>query len=127
MSRLRNAVIIIILCIIGAYTVRKGPQLGMSLPGAQDLKDAIAGGPSQRPAGGLQPILAGRGGEELRDAVAGHPVGTPQGTNTLGDVDGPPRGNGYGGISPLANNYNVPLNNPPPLLSSSAPNNEINP
>ena len=38
MSRARNAVIIIILCIIGAYTVKKGPQLGLSLPPIHHLQ-----------------------------------------------------------------------------------------
>ena len=126
MSRVRNAVIIIILCIIGAYSVKKGPQLGLSLPATEDIKDAVAGGPSHR-RGSPRLTLASGKGEELRDAVAGHAVGTPnRGTNTLGDVDGPPRGNGYGGFGPLStnNNNNNPPNNPPPSLSPSGPQDE---
>lgn len=120
MSRVRNAVIIIILCIIGAYSVKKGPQLGLSLPAAEDIKDAVAGNPVRRR--GPQLTLASGKGEEFRDAVAGHAVGTPNpGTNTLGDVDGPPRGNGYGGFGPLSTNNNNPPSNPPPSLSPSGP------
>lgn len=127
MSRARNAVIIIILCIVGAYTVKKGPELGLSMPGLSDIKDAVAGGPSSRRGKNPQLTLASGTADELRDAIAGHAVGTPQGTNTLGDVDGPPRGNGLGGFSPVAANNNVPPNNPPPSLSPSGPNDEINP
>ncbi len=127
MSRVRNAVIIIILCIIGAYSVKKAPQLGLSLPGTEDIKDAVAGGPSQRRGNGNpQLTLASGKGEDLRDAVAGHAVGTPGGSNTLGDVGGPPRGNGYGGFGPLStNNNNNPPNNPPPSLSPSGPNDAL--
>lgn len=119
MSRARNAVIIIILCIIGAYTVKKGPELGLTLPDMQDIKDAVAGGPSRgRGNKGPALTLASGTGDELRDAIAGHAVGTPQGTNTLGDVDGPPRGNGYGGFGPQANNNNIPPTTPPNLSPS---------
>lgn len=125
MSRVRNAVIIIILCIIGAYSVKKGPQLGLSLPSPEQIKDAVAGGPSFTPhRGNPELTLASGKGEDLRDAVAGHAVGTPnRGTNSLGDVDGPPRGNGYGGFGPLSGNNNG--NNPPvtpPVLSPFGPN-----
>lgn len=124
MSRVRNAVIIIILCIIGAYSVKKGPQLGLSLPLAEDIKDAVAGNPIRRRANAPLTLASGKG-EDFRDAVAGHAVGTPGGTNTLGDVDGPPRGNGYGGFGPLSNNNNNnnnnPPNNPPPSLSPAGP------
>lgn len=132
MSRARNAVIIIILCIIGAYTVKKGPELGLTLPTAQDIKDAVAGGPStSRRGNGIgspKLTLASGTGEELRDAVAGHAVGTPNnGTNSLGEIDGPPRGNGLGGFSPFAANNNVPPSNPPPpSLSPSGPS-DVNP
>lgn len=121
MSRVRNAVIIIILCIIGAYSVKKGPQLGLNMPAAEDIKDAVAGNKVRKH--GPKLTLASGTGEDLRDAVAGHAVGTPKGSNTLGDVDGPPRGNGNGGISPLSNNNNNnnPPNNPP-TLSPSTPN-----
>ena len=123
MSRVRNAVIIIILCIIGAYSVKKGPQLGLNMPAAEDIKDAVAGNRIRRQ--GPKLTLASGTSEDLRDAVAGHAVGTPGGSNTLGDVGGPPRGNGYGGFGPLStnNNHNNPPNNPP-VLSPSGPQDE---
>lgn len=124
MSRVRNAVIIIILCIIGAYTVKKGPQLALNMPGLEDIKDAVAGAPSSasRRNGAPKLTMASGKGEDMRDAVAGHAVGTPNNGNTLGDIDGPPRGSGYGGFSPLSNNTNNnPPNNPPPSLSPSGP------
>lgn len=125
MSRARNAVIIIILCIIGAYSFRKAPQLGLNMPAPQDIKDAVAGNSARRH-GGPKLTLASGTGEDLRDAVAGHAVGTPNnGTNSFGDVGGPPRGNGNGGFGPLSNNNN---NNPPPPppLSPSGPNDTPN-
>lgn len=124
MSRARNAVIIIILCIIGAYSVKKGPQLGLNMPGPEEIRDAVAGNPVRR---GPKLTLASGTGDELRDAVAGHAVGTPGGTNTLGDVDAPPRGNGNGGFGPLStNNNNNPPLPPPPPLSPSGPQDEPN-
>lgn len=124
MSRARNAVIIIILCIIGAYSVRKGPQLGLNMPGVEDIKDAVAGGPANSGRrGNANPLtLASGSGEDLRDAVAGHAVGTPNNGNTLGGVDGPPRGSGNGGFGPQSNNNNNnPPYNPPGELSPSGP------
>ena len=76
MSRVRNAVIIIILCIIGAYSVKKGPQLALNLPGTEDIKDAVAGNKVRKH--GPKLTLASGTGEDLRDAVAGHAVGTPK-------------------------------------------------
>ena len=103
--------------------MKKGPQLGLSLPGTEDIKDAVAGNTIRRRPNAPLTLASGKG-EDLRDAVAGHAVGTPGGSNTLGDVDGPPRGNGYGGFGPLSNNNNNnnPPNNPPPSLSPSGPN-----
>jgi len=48
MSKARNAVIIIILCIIGAFSFKKAPQLGLNMPAPEDIKDAVAGGPARR-------------------------------------------------------------------------------
>src|SRR4051812_48417375 len=124
MSRARNAVIIIILCIIGAYTLKKGPQLALNMPSADAIKDAVAGGPSSRKGNPL--TLASGTGEDLRDAVAGHAVGTPNNGNTLGDVAPPPRGNGTGGIGSLSNNPGQNFT-PPPNLSQSGPTSENNP
>ncbi len=119
MSRARNAVIIIILCIIGAYTLRKGPQLALNMPSPEQVKDAVAGGPSRRNPG---LTLASGKGEDMRDAVAGHAVGTPgRNGNTVDDVGAPPRGNGDGGFGRPANNPGNNFNPPPPTLSESAP------
>lgn len=98
MHRVRNAVIIIILCIIGSYTVRKAPQLSLNSPD-NEIRDSVAGGPS-RHRGGPKLTLASGSGDELRDAVAGHAVGTPNNGNTLDNVPPPPRGEGNGGIGP---------------------------
>jgi hypothetical protein len=123
MSRARNAVIIIILCIIGAYSVRKGPQLALNMPGASDVKDAVAGNPASH-RGSPKLTLASGTGEDLRDAVAGHAVGTPNNGNTLGDVPPPPRGESFHGFGPGANNPGQNFNPPPGNLSPSGPNDE---
>lgn len=123
MSKARNAVIIIILCIIGAFSFRNGgPQLGLNMPSPDDIKDAVAGGPVSRRGNGPKLTLSSGKGEDLRDAVAGFAVGTPQNGNTLGEIGDPPRGSGNGGFGPLANNpNNNPPYNPPPPLSPSGP------
>lgn len=121
MQRVRNAVIIIILCIIGAVSFKSHkPQLSLNMPTPDQLKDAVAG---NRAPGRHRPLkLASGHTDDLRDAVAGHAVGTPNDTNTLGDVGGPPRGSGNGGFGPMSNNNNN--NNPPPNLSPSGPQND---
>lgn len=128
MSKARNAVIIIILCIIGAFSFRNGgPQLGLNMPSADEIKDAVAGGPSTVSRRGNPPglTLSSGKGEDLRDAVAGFAVGTPNNGNTLGEIGDPPRGSGDGGFAPGANNNNNnPPYNPPPSLSPSGPEQE---
>jgi hypothetical protein len=116
MTRARNAVIIIILCIIGAYTIKKGPQLAL-LPN-DAIKDAVAGNGVHR--GGPHLTLAGGKGDDLHDAVAGHAVGTPNNGHTLDDVAPPPRGGGNGGFGTQSNNPGQNFN-PPPTLSPSGP------
>ncbi|UPT75201.1 MAG: hypothetical protein M0D55_05705 [Elusimicrobiota bacterium] len=120
MHRVRNAVIIIILCIIGAYTVKQAPQLALNMNDSQ-LNDAVAGGPSRGRRSGPKLTLASGTGDEMRDAVAGHAVGTPNNGNTLGDVAPPPRGMGQGGFGPQANNPSQNFNPPPENLSPSTP------
>ncbi|MDP3542410.1 MAG: hypothetical protein Q8T11_08090 [Elusimicrobiota bacterium] len=125
MSKARNAVIIIILCIIGAFSFKNGPKLGLNMPAPDDIKDAVAGGPARRR--GPQLTLASGKSEDLRDAVAGFAVGTPNNGNTLGEIGDPPRGSGDGGFGPGANNNNNnPPYNPPPSLSPSGPQDEPN-
>lgn len=122
MSRARNAVIIIILCIVGAYTARKGPQLGLNMPAPEDIKDAVAGGPVNAGRKNASPLtLAAGSGEDFRDAVAGHAVGTPNNGNTLGGVDAPPRGSGNGGFGPQSNNPGSFIPPAPPELSPAGP------
>ena len=122
MTRARNAVIIIILCLIGAYSVRKGPQLALNMPSPDAIKDAVAGHDVGRRNPGL--TLASGKGDEMRDAVAGHAVGTPNNGNTLDDVAPPPRGNGAGGIGSLSNNPGQSFTPPvTPVLSPSGPQN----
>ncbi len=124
MSRARNAVIIIILCIIGAYSVRKAPQLALNMPNPSDIKDAVAGGPAFH-RGSPKLTLASGTGEDMRDAVAGHAVGTPNHGNTLGDIAGPPRGESFHGFGPGSHNPGQNFNPPPPILSPSGPQDEI--
>ena len=118
MSRARNAVIIIILCIIGAYSVRKAPQLSL-MPNNDTVKDALAGNRVRRH--GPRLTLASGKGEDLRDAVAGHAVGTPNNGNTLDDVGPPPRGDGQGGIGPQSNNPGNNFNPTDPISQSTPP------
>ncbi len=124
MSRARNAVIIIILCIIGAYTMRKAPQLALNMPSADQVKDAVAGNGARRH--GPRLTLANGSGDDLRDAVAGHAVGTPRNTNTLDDVPPPPRGQGQGGIGHQGHNPGQNFT-PPTTLSPSGPSGDSNP
>jgi len=118
MQRIRNAVIIIVLCLIGVgiKTNKPASNLGLNMPNAAELKDAVAGHRASRP--GLN--LRDGSDDTLRDAVAGHAAGTPAGlgTNTLADVSPPPRGSGNGGFSSLSNN---PRGVAPPPLSPSGP------
>ncbi len=126
MSRARNAVIIIILCIIGAYSVRKAPQLALNMPTSSDIKDSVAGGPVSRH-GGPKLTLASGTSEDMRDAVAGHAVGTPNHGNTVDDVPAPPRGESFHGFGPGANNPGQNFNPPPTNLSPSGPGDEQQP
>ncbi len=121
MHRVRNAVVIIILCIIGAMTFKnRAPQLALMPAG--DIKDAVAGNPVRR--GNPKLTLASGAGEDLRDSVAGHAVGTPGPTgNTFGGVGDPPRGSGNGGFGPLSTNPNQ-NQNPPETISPSEPEQE---
>ena len=120
MHRVRNAVVIIILCIIGAMTFKsRAPQLTLNMP-SNDLKDSVAGNGVHHKAPHL--TLASGNGEDLRDSVAGHAVGTPNNHNTVDDVPPPPRGSGNGGFGTLGSNPGQNQN--PPNISQSAPPSE---
>jgi hypothetical protein len=116
MSRARNAVIILILCIIGAYSARKGPQLGLNMMAPEEIKDAVADNRAKRRARGL--TLASGKSENLRGAPAGHALGTPNDGNTFDDIDEPPRGDGQGGIGTQSNNPGQNFAPPPPISPS---------
>ena len=110
MNKVRNAVIIIILCIIGAgITEHRASKLGMRIPVLTDIRDAVAG---------HRVPLAIRDEEPLAIEDTFHESGVqPHSTsNTLGDIPPPPRGQGGGEFSPL------PQQNAPEL-SPSGPRN----
>jgi hypothetical protein len=100
MTRARNAVIIIVLCIIGATLGRKRPQVVAVHAVETDLRDAVADSPSAR-RGRIRRPLEGRDGDELRDSVAGSPSDVPLVPGATSYVAPIPRGSGEGGIKPL--------------------------
>jgi hypothetical protein len=132
MRRARNAVVVLILCIIGGYSLMKkaGPTLNM--PAApEEMRDAMSGNPTRASRPGLNFGQTTDG--ELRDAVANNAAetggnGAPFG-NTDGGVGAPPRGSGNGGFGPAGTNAgnNFPPQNPPENLSPSSPESEEQP
>ena len=120
MSRVRNGVVIIILCIIGAYSIfkRSGNELAMPTV-ADELKDTLAANPTNASRRGknraslkLPPVAD----EELKDSLAENPaLPSGQDGNTEGQTPPPPRGSGYGGIGTLSSP------NPGSELSPSSP------
>ena len=113
MNKVRNAVIIIILCIIGAGVAKKVKQnqLGLPMTTAKDIQDVIAGRQIARGKPGIPENVIPYTGD------AGKPILIREkGTNTLGDIGAPPRGQGNGSFAPLPNNP------APPVLSPSGPN-----
>lgn len=125
MRRARNAAVILILCIIGGYSLMKktGPTLNM--PAGDELRDGLSGNPTRASRPGLNFGQTNDG--ELRDAVANNAAETGGGSpfgNTDGGVGAPPRGSGNGGFGPADSNVgnNFPPNTPPPgNVSPSAP------
>ncbi|MDX6769386.1 MAG: hypothetical protein SF051_07625 [Elusimicrobiota bacterium] len=127
MSRARNIVVILILCIIGGYSMMKKNGPILTMPAADELRDTVAGGPTtkaSRP--GLNFGQTNDG--ELRDAVANNAAENGGNGPIFGNSDGgnppPPRGSGTGGFGPLGNGgpgQNLPPNDPPEDLSPSAP------
>jgi hypothetical protein len=127
LRKIRNAVVIIILCLIGAYSAYKPAPLSFSIPPSDFIRDAVAGEParvSRRP--NIPEIHATNVSDEsLRDSVAGNAVPeahhSPRGT-TEDQTPPPPRGGDHSGIGPLGNN-NPGSQLPPPPLSPSGPSN----
>lgn len=115
MPRARQAVVIIALSLIGAYSVRKRPPVAMS--------HAAAGlsAPSDEAGRGR---LARSGGEaeDLRDAVGGYPIAVSTETRTTAyePQPQPQRGSGEGGIEELPNDPGQNFS-PQPVLSPSGP------
>lgn len=129
-NRIRNAVIILILCLIGGYRAYKGGAnrkgLALGQPPADLIRDAVAGGPSHRRAENAGLRLSNTNDDELRDSVAGNaiPAGRRNGP-TRGDTEDnsnpPPRGGDHHGVGPL-NGPNPGQQLPPPApLSPTAP------
>lgn len=126
MRRARNAVVVLILCIIGGYSLMKKPAM-LSMPSApEEMKDAVRGNPTRA----SRPLNFGQTNDgELRDAVANNAAETGGNNGPFGNTDGgvgaPPRGSGNGGFGPANHNNdynNNPPNDPPPApLSESTP------
>jgi hypothetical protein len=110
MNRVRNAIIIIILCIIGAgVTERRAAKLNIRIPVLTDIHDAVAGHRVHLTPPDEQPPAI----EDMFHESGVQPRST---SNTLGDIPPPPRGQGGGEFSPL------PQQNAPEL-SPSGPRN----
>lgn len=132
MSRARNAVVILILCIIGGYSMMKKAGPTLTMPMNEELRDTVAGNPIRASRPGLNFGQTNDG--ELRDALANNAAenggGAPQIGSGDGGVGAPPRGSGNGGFGPLGDNVgnNLPPNNPPPgNVSPSEPPSEEQP
>ena len=128
MQKVRNAVIIIVLCIISGYKAYKPIARHLNLPPADSLHDALAGSPINASRPGLH--LSNSDDDSLHDSVAGNAIpGFHQGPhgNTEDGTPPPPRGGDHDGIGPLGGpNPGSQLPPPGPLspsepLSPSAP------
>jgi hypothetical protein len=107
-NKVRNAVVIIVLCLIGAYKMYKPAQSPvLAMPPADAIRDAVAG----NSIGDKNPTnaslhLSNTGDDQLRDSVAGnaipgtHQNGAPHG-NTEDQTPPPPRGGDHNGIGGL--------------------------
>lgn len=132
MRRVRNAVVILILCIIGGYSLMKKTGPTLSMPAGDELRDSMRGNPTRASRPGLNFGQTNDG--ELRDAVANNAAetggnGSPFGSSE-GGVGAPPRGSGNGGFGPAGNNVGneFPPNTPPPgNVSPSGPPSEEQP
>jgi hypothetical protein len=121
MQKIRNAVIIIVLCIIGGYEAHK-PALHLNIP-SDHLRDALAGSPINASRPGLR--LSNNDDDQLHDSVAGNAIpgfhqNGPHG-NTEDETPPPPRGgdhNGPGGLNGPNPGSQLP---PPGALSPSEP------
>jgi hypothetical protein len=128
MQKVRNAVIIIVLCIIGAYKVYKPAPPKLNLPPADSLHDALAGSPINASRPGLH--LSNSDDDQLHDSVAGNAIpgfhqNGPHG-NTEDGAPPLPRGGDHNGVDTFSGpnpGSQLPPNGPAPLSPSgpSAP------
>lgn len=127
MNRIRNTVIVIVLCIVASasYKARTKSDLGL-VPGAEELHDAVAGNSSKSHKILGLPTIAD---DNLKDAVAegpAIPTGLHNGIrgNTEDQTPPPPRGGDHSGIGGLGGpnpGSQIPPKNPPPLSPSTPP------
>ena len=94
MNKVRNAVIIIILCIIGAGIAKRKPKLSLVMPPSSELKDAVSGHRIAEPERDL-PDEEYLPATQLFQRIPGKT------SNTLGDISAPPRGQARGFIPAL--------------------------
>ena len=120
MRKVRNAVIIIILCIIGAYKAFKPAPVSLGAPPPDVMRDALAGSPVNASRPGLH--LSDSNDDQFRDSVAGNAIPSqhygPHGNSDEG-APPPPRGGG-GGLGTLSG-PNPGSQIPPAPLSQSGP------
>lgn len=123
MQKIRNAVIIIVLCVVGGYQARKHAPLRLGLPPADGLHDALAANhalDASRP--GLH--LSNSDDDQLHDSVAANAVPGFHQHGAHGDTEDttppPPRGGGDGNVGSFNGPSQVSqLQGPTPLSPSS--------
>ena len=123
MQKVRNAVIIIVLCIVGAYKTYKpiAPRLG--LPPADFIHDAVSGDRVNASRPSLN--LPSGDDDQFRDSVAGNAIPGFHQNAPQGDVPNvappAPRGGGNGGFGPFSGPNpvsQIPPAGPSPLSPS---------
>lgn len=128
MNRIRNAVIIIVLCIIGSATYKAGHKSDLGLgTRPDDIHDALAGGPSKHH---NKLSLNTPSDDNLKDSLAEGPAiptglhNGPHG-NTEDNTPPPPRGGDHSGFGNLGGQNPgaqlPPPSNPPSDVSPSGP------
>jgi|GEM_PF-2174153 len=122
MRKVRNAVIIIILCLIGGYSSYKPHGLGLA-SAPERLRDAVAGNGIGRfpPTNASNPNpnlhMSDDDADSLHDSVAGNAV-PGFGGNLGGNVPGAPRGATDGGFGSFSQQNPVSQTAPNPLSQS---------
>ena len=116
MRKIRNAVVIIVLCIIGGYKAYKPIRLAL-MPPSDHIHDAVAGNGFGRtsPVNASNPnlSLSNNDGDSLHDSVAGNAIpGTGAGGSSI------PHGNTNGGFGSFSGQN---PNGQNPSLSPSGP------